>query len=162
MTLDSQCPPAVDGVELDAEQPGHVRGSRRDPAYCASDVCATATAPPARSWFSPSSGRECAPGCAALRTTVLTALRSGLTFGRSKVLVTQRVAIRDAGQRIRAAARPGPIVTASTSHPDDWRLRLVSISGILTSSWWTSWLFADASLSDHRIGTNDSAILRRW
>jgi len=84
MTLDSQCPPAVDGVELDAEQPGHVRGSRRDPAYCASDVCATATAPPARSWFSPSSGRECAPGCAALRTTVLTALRSGLTFGPRK------------------------------------------------------------------------------
>jgi len=146
MTLDSRVSPVVDGVELDAEQPGHFRGSRRDPACCARDVCATATAPAARSWFSPSSGRECAPRCAAVRTTVLAAPRSGLTLGRSKVLVTQRVAIRDAG-RIRTAARHGPIVTASTSHPDDWRLRLVSISAILMSWWWTSWLFAHASPS---------------
>jgi len=73
MTLDSRVSPVVDGVELDAEQPGHFRGSRRDPACCARDVCATATAPAARSWFSPSSGRECAPRRAALRTTVLAA-----------------------------------------------------------------------------------------
>jgi len=140
MTLDSQESPVVDGVELDAEQPGHFRGSRRDPACCASDVCATATAPAARSWFSPSSGRECAPRCAAVRTTVLAAPRSGLTFGGSKV-INQRVAIRDDGRRS-AQLPPQAIVTASTSDPDDWRLRLVGISAILISSWWTSWLFA--------------------